>query len=109
MMVVILSLLMFVHFADRPDLNDWAASLKSKQGMPCCSFVDAETLSDVQWDTKDGHYRVFLDGNWLDVPDEAVITVPNKYGEAVVWPLRYGGKGVGKAYGVRCFIPGAGS
>ncbi len=45
------------------------------------------------------------DGQWIDVPDAAVITVPNKYGPAVVWPIRYNGK----VDSIRCFIPGAGT
>jgi hypothetical protein len=30
-----------------------------------------------------GHYRVRLDNKWVDVPDEAVITEPNRAG----WPI----------------------
>lgn len=96
------------HFADRPDLNDWAAHLRAGNGGGlCCSFADAEALTDPQWDTKDGHFRVFLDNHWIDVPDNAVVNPPggNKYGQAVVWPLRYDGK----VYGIRCFMPGAGT
>src|SRR5262245_45052488 len=28
----------------------------------------------------DGHYRVFIDGQWIDVPDEAVVKEPNRAG-----------------------------
>jgi hypothetical protein len=35
-----------------------------------------------------GHYRVRLDGEWVDVPDEAVITEPNRVGRTIAWPLR---------------------
>ena len=63
------------------------------------------TISDVDWDTKDGHYRVRLHGEWIDVPDIAVVTGPNRYGPAVVWPYMDEN---GKTY-IRCFLPGAGA
>jgi hypothetical protein len=85
-------------------LKSWFDHLRTKQGL-CCSFADGETLTDVQWDTKDGHYRVFLDNRWIDVPDDAVIMEANRYGSAVVWPNRYSGGVVS----IRCFIPGAGT
>lgn len=94
--------LLLVHFADRPDLNDWVSHLRAGNGAMCCDFTEAEHLTDVEWDTKDGHYRVYLDGHWIDVPDRAVVTVPNKYGPAVVWPSRYDGKVID----IRCFLPG---
>ena len=41
------------------------------------------------WDTHlegagNMHYRVYLLGAWRDVPDGAIITEPNRYGQAVV-------------------------
>lgn len=93
------------HFPDRPDLNNWFAGLTSKKGM-CCSFADGVALTDIQWDiTNDGHYRVFLDNQWVRVPDDAVLTEPNRYGQAVVWPYRGPEPGIQ----IRCFMPGAGT
>ena len=62
-------------------------------------------VQDVDWDTQDGHYRVRLYGHWLVVPDDAVVTEPNRFGPTVVWPYndRYG------STRIRCFIPGAGT
>lgn len=85
-------------------LHAWFDSLRSGKGL-CCSFADGEQINDVDWETKDGHYRVRLDGQWFDVPDDAVITEPNKFGPAVVWPIRYDGK----VQDIRCFMPGAGA
>ena len=52
----------------------------------------------------DGKYRVWLDGQWIEVPPDALVTVPNKFGLAVVWPYKdYEGRTQ-----IRCFIPGAG-
>jgi len=44
-------------------------------------------------------------GQWFVVPDEAVVTEPNRFGPAVVWPYndRYGNTQI------RCFMPGAGT
>ena len=52
---------------------------------------------------RDGHYRVRVDGGWVDVPDEAVISEPNRMGRTMVWPIR---DGVGGLY-IRCFMPGS--
>src|SRR6516164_9103312 len=38
---------------------------------------------------------------WVDVPDEAVITEPNRIGRTMVWPIR-GYLGLT----IRCFMPG---
>jgi hypothetical protein len=59
-------------------------------------------VSDVDWETVGGHYRVRIDGQWIDVPDEAVITEPNRMGRTMVWPI-WGYLGVT----IRCFMPGS--
>jgi hypothetical protein len=88
------------RYADSP-LKQWFDGLKSQQG-PCCSFADGVSVSDVDWDTQEGHYRVRLDGRWIIVPDEALVRAPNRFGPAVVWPY----KGRGGETLIRCFIPG---
>ncbi|WP_354122375.1 hypothetical protein [Bradyrhizobium sp. LA6.12] len=89
------------RYANSP-LKPWFDSLKSKGGGPCCSDADGLALSDVDWDTKDGHYRVRIDGQWIDVPDDTVITEPNRAGRTMVWPIYLNGRPV-----VRCFMPGS--
>jgi hypothetical protein len=84
-----------------PELKSWFDSLKSGKG-PCCSDADGTAVSDVDWQSASGHYRVRLDGEWVDVPDEAVITQPNRIGRTMVWPLR-GYLGLT----IRCFMPGS--
>ena len=84
-----------------PGLTEWFDSLRSAKG-PCCSDADGSAVSDVDWESTSGHYRVRLDGRWLDVPDDAVITVPNRVGRAMVWPIRVSGDVV-----IRCFMPGS--
>src|ERR1041385_65046 len=91
------------RYANSP-LQQWFNSLRNKNSIPCCDTADGMRLEDVDWDTADGHYRVRIDGQWIDVPPEALIEQPNKFGPAVVWPYKDGGRTA-----IRCFIPGAGS
>lgn len=110
MLKVVLALLLLVspvlaHDHNRPELDGWYKGLASGKG-PCCDGSDATHLSDVDWDTKrDGdkvHYRVRIEGEWYDVPDDAVLTEPNKDGRTLVWPIRgWGG------LTIRCFMPGS--
>jgi hypothetical protein len=105
------------HDHEHPELNGWYESLRSGKG-PCCDGSDATKLKDVEWQTQNfehSHYKVLLPVQpiinpdappgamvWVDVPDEAVLTEPNKAGETLVWPL-WGYQGVS----VRCFMPGS--
>jgi hypothetical protein len=89
-------------YANAP-LKQWFDSLASRRG-PCCSVADGQSVEDVDWDTKGGKYWVRLDGQWIEVPSDALVTVPNKFGLAVVWLYKdYEGRTQ-----IRCFIPGAG-
>jgi hypothetical protein len=87
--------------SSNPELKKWFDKLASKRG-PCCSDADGFALSDVDWESKDGHYRVRLEGAWYDVPNDAVITVPNRVGRTMIWPIKYPG-----TMHIRCFMPGA--
>ena len=84
-----------------PELKAWIDRLASKRG-PCCSDADGYALSDVDWESKDGHYRVRLEGEWVDVPDEAVVAGPNRAGRTMVWPYYLDGHPR-----PRCFMPGS--
>jgi hypothetical protein len=88
------------RYANSP-LKPWFESLHSKDGVQCCENADGMALSDVDWDMRDGHYRVRIDGQWIDVPDSRVITEPNRAGRTIVWPFFIDGKPT-----VRCFLPG---
>jgi len=89
------------HDHERPELNSWYESLHSGKG-PCCDGTDAKHVDDVDWESKDGHYRVRIDGEWVDVPKEAVVEGPNRAGRTMVWPYYLDGHP--KA---RCFMPGS--
>ena len=91
------------RFANSP-LKAWFDKLASGKGL-CCSFADGLKVEDVDWDTQDGRYRVRLNGQWIIVPDAALVTEPNKFGPAVVWPYQ---DTTGTTQ-IRCFIPGSGA
>ena len=88
------------RYANSP-LKPWFESLGSKSGGKCCANADGIGLSDVDWDAKDGHYRVHLKGEWVDVPDDTVIKQPNLTGRTIVWPHYLNGHPI-----IRCFMPG---
>ena len=97
------------RYKDSP-LHNWFERLTSGKGL-CCSHADGYVVEDADWQTtRDGkHYRVRVplsaggtEMDWVDVPDDAVITEPNKAGRTMVWPL-YGNGSVS----IRCFMPGS--
>jgi hypothetical protein len=92
------------RYANSP-LHSWFESLHSGKG-PCCSDADGTALSDVDWEAKDGHYRVRIEGQWWDVPDEAVITEPNRAGRTMVWPVYFRAVDTSLRVEIRCFMPG---
>jgi len=63
------------RYANSP-LKSWFDQLASGKGL-CCSFADGFSVDNVDWDTQDGHYRVRLHGEWIVVPDNAVVTEPS--------------------------------
>ena len=91
------------RYASEP-LHAWFDQLASGKGL-CCSFADGVSVENVDWDTQNGRYRVRIQGQWFVVPDAAVVTEPNKFGPAVVWPYQDGDG----ATQIRCFLPGAGA
>ena len=86
--------------------KSWFEHLSSKIGL-CCSLADGVVVEDPDWMPVSKrakprvHYRVRIDGPWIDVPDDAVITEPNPIGKAMVW-IVIGDFGMS----IRCFMPG---
>jgi hypothetical protein len=86
------------HDPSHPELKAWFESLRSggavllRRRRHC---GQRPRLAIRQW------ALVRLDGEWIDVPDEAVITEPNRVGRTMVWPL-LGYMGTT----IRCFMPG---
>jgi len=50
--------------------------------------------------------RVRIEGEWWDVPDEAVIKEPNRAGRTMVWPVYHWAVGAPLRLEIRCFMPG---
>ena len=94
------------HDPEHPELNAWFDSLRSAKGL-CCSFADGFAVNDVDWESKGGHYRVRLEGGWIDVPDGAVITEPNRAGRTMVWPYTADRGTDHQHTEIRCFMPGS--
>ena len=59
-------------------LREWFDRLANRNGL-CCAFADGVSVQDVDWDTQDGHYRVRIQGEWIVVPDDSVVTEPNRF------------------------------
>ncbi|WP_426412677.1 hypothetical protein [Bradyrhizobium ganzhouense] len=85
-----------------PEMHRWFEQLKSEGGEACCALSDGNTLRDTDWRSRNGHFQVFLADEWIDVPDVAVVKVPNRFGRTVVWPYYDDGRPT-----VRCFMPGS--
>jgi hypothetical protein len=81
------------------EVRKWIENLADGKGIPCCATADG-AVPDV-WEMGASHYRVKIYGEWLDVPDGAVIKAPNRLGHAVVWI-----DASEDVMGVRCFLPG---
>jgi hypothetical protein len=88
------------RYANSP-LKPWFDTLKSGKGL-CCSDADGFAVMDPDWESRDGHYRVRIEGEWIVVPEDAVITEPNRAGRTMVWPIK-GTLGIQ----IRCFLPGS--
>ena len=91
-------------------LHEWFENLASGKGL-CCSYTDGHAVEDADWEAKDGHCRVRLPKNanskemiWVDVPDDAVIKVPNRTGRTMVWPVY---NDLYPDISIRCFMPGS--
>jgi hypothetical protein len=91
-----------------PEVRAWASTLENKRSQGCCSSADGWKPEETEYDIVAGRYRVRIEGRWYDVPDEAVLQGPNKFGFPVVWYYRSWDNGIQASIQIRCFIPGAG-
>ncbi|MCP1766040.1 hypothetical protein [Bradyrhizobium japonicum] len=86
---------------DKTPLHSWFESLQSEFGK-CCTDVDGYIVSDADWESNNGSYRVRIDNEWVNVPDGAVVKQPNRFGRTMVWRHYIDGHPR-----VRCFMPGS--
>ena len=94
-------------------IKSWFDQLKSAKGL-CCSNADGYVVEDADWESKDGHFRVRVPDApgsknmvWIDVPDDAVVTEPNRAGRTMVWPIYTWVRYPEVYIYIRCFMPGS--
>lgn len=88
------------RYANSP-LKAWFESLQSEFGQ-CCTNADGYIVFEADWESDRGHYRVRIEGEWVVVPDGAVLRQPNRAGPTMVWKHYIDGHPH-----VRCFLPGS--
>jgi hypothetical protein len=91
-----------------PEIKAWANSLENKLQEGCCSTADGWKPEEVEYDMAGNKYRVKIEGDWYDVPRDALVDVPNRFGFPVVWYYKTWDNGISPSISIRCFIPGAG-
>jgi hypothetical protein len=90
--IAAVALLLVAHCAHARDdgryagspLKPWFDNLKSGKGL----CADGQSISDPAWRSNGARYQVRLERDWIDVPDDAVITELNRDGQTWVWARR---------------------
>ena len=81
-----------------PDIRAWFKSVMAPNGVPCCDISDGHRTT---YDVRKGAYWVPIEGEWMIVPERAVIRDRgNPVGEAVVWYVHHRGSII-----ISCFVP----
>jgi hypothetical protein len=81
-----------------PDIRAWFKSVMAPNGVPCCDISDGHRT---EYDVRNGAYWVPIEGNWMEVPEHAIIKDHgNPVGQAVVWYVRHRGSII-----ISCFVP----
>ena len=81
-----------------PDIRAWFKSVIAPNGVPCCDELDGHRTT---YDVRAGAYWVPIEGQWMQVPERAVIRDQgNPIGEAVVWYVHHRGSII-----ISCFVP----
>ena len=98
------------QYADVPDnIRSWFKSIRSPNGRLCCDIADGHRTT---WKGDEaGRYWVPINGEWIQVPEEAVVyNSASPISESVVWYNSFGDdEGLGYVtIDIRCFVPGDG-
>lgn len=81
-----------------PDIRAWFKAVTAPNGVPCCDMADGHRTD---YDFREGAYWVPIEGQWMAVPERAVIRDRgNPIGQAVVWYVHHRGSIV-----ISCFVP----
>jgi hypothetical protein len=80
------------------DIRAWFKSVTAPNGVPCCDMADGHRT---EYDVHGGTYWVPIEGQWMAVPERAIVRDRgNPIGQAVVWYVRHGGNII-----INCFVP----
>ena len=80
------------------DIRAWFKGVMAPNGVPCCNMADGHRT---EYNFRDGAYWVPIEGEWMAVPEHAVIRDRgNPVGEAVVWYVHHRGAVI-----ISCFVP----
>lgn len=80
------------------DIRAWFKGVVAPNGVPCCDMADGHRT---EYDFRAGAYWVPIEGQWMAVPEHAVIRDRgNPIGEAVVWYVHHRGGII-----ISCFVP----
>jgi hypothetical protein len=80
------------------DIRAWFKSVTAPNGVPCCDISDGHRT---EYDFHNGAYWVPIEGQWIAVPERAIVRDRgNPIGQAVVWYIRHGGNII-----ISCFVP----
>jgi hypothetical protein len=81
-----------------PDIRAWFKAVTAPNGVPCCDIADGHRTD---YEFRAGAYWVPIEGQWLAVPERAVIRDHgNPVGQAVVWYVHHRGSII-----ISCFVP----
>lgn len=81
-----------------PDIRAWFKSVIAPNGVPCCDVSDGHRT---EYDVRGGAYWVPIEGQWMEVPERAIIRDRgNPVGQAVVWYVHHRGAVI-----ISCFVP----
>lgn len=86
------------HESVPPDIRAWFKAVTAPNGVPCCDLADGHRTD---YDFREGAYWVPIEGQWMAVPERAVIRdLGNPVGQAVVWYVHHRGSSI-----ISCFVP----
>lgn len=93
-----------------PEILDWIKGLQSsQQRSACCDLADGDFTQQDLRPGADGrtHFFATVEGEWVEIPDGALVREPNRIGRPIVWYSRWMGLNGKPVTFVRCFLPGA--
>jgi hypothetical protein len=83
-----------------PEQKQWFKGVQDAGGIACCSVADGYPISTYE-KRPDGHYWIWFEHEWRQVPDYAVRNAPNPVGIAVAWFYVF----MSGPWVIRCFVP----